>query len=324
MKGKATKEVIISLFVLAVAVGIGIWLKTPKDDVAAYVNGEPIYQNDVSNLKNSLNKMGLNLNEKAVLDQIIAQKLMLQEAKRLGIRVSDKEFNEYLKNYLIQNNLNESAFKEELRQRNISFDEFREKTMEQMLVLKLVNQTVSSKISISEKMIRDFYNKSSLNISYQDAHDKIKYILQLQLMQQKINEMIKKLKQHANIVYPSEKNYEVTGDFLCMENNKPIVELFTAKNCKPCQWVGKAFDSVTASFNVSAHHWDLTSGDDLLTKEKEQKIPEIHMRIFKKYDKNMAIPVVIVGCQYVQIGTKFRDINKEKEVLKELLSKIST
>ncbi len=324
MKGKATKELIISLVLLAVAIGVGVWLRTPKENVAAYVNGEPIYQQDVSNLKTNLNKMGLNLNEKAVLDQIIAQKLMLQEAKRLGIKISDKEFNDYLKSYLTQNRMNESTFKEELRQKNISFGEFKKKTMEQMLVLKLVNQTVSSKISISEGMIKEFYNKSSLNESYQDVHDKIKYILQLQLMQQKINEMIKTLKQHAKIVYPSKNNYEVTGDFLCMENNKPIVELFTAENCKPCKWVSEAFDSVTASFNVSAHHWDLTTGDDLLTKEKEKQIPEIHMRILKKYDKNMAIPVVIVGCQYVQIGTTFKDISKEKKVLNELLNKISS
>ena len=75
----------------------------------------------------------------------------------------------------------------------------------------------------------------------------------------------------------------VNGD-ICREDGKPIIRLFSTTWCLHCQWVGDTFDAVVQMYVeddfIVAHHWELDIGDDILTSQVEQAVPDDEMAIF--------------------------------------------
>lgn len=92
-----------------------------------------------------------------LLNQMINGKLVLQAAKKAGIKVDrkelDKAYSEYVKQYP-----SEKAFAETLKQRNMSVREFRDRLAEQQLVEKMVEQ-VQKDVKITDQQLAEAYEQ---------------------------------------------------------------------------------------------------------------------------------------------------------------------
>jgi peptidyl-prolyl cis-trans isomerase SurA len=99
----------------------------------------------------------------ALLDELIAQELLLAKARDLKIEIPqaelDKAFEEARKN------IPEEAFKQELARRSLTADDMREGLRREMLVQKLFEREVTSKVSVTDQEISAFYeaNKPQFN-----------------------------------------------------------------------------------------------------------------------------------------------------------------
>jgi len=99
-----------------------------------------------------------------ILDQLIAQDIMLARANELKIVVPDFEldaaFNEGKKN------LSDDAFAKELAARNLTVADMREALRRDLISRKVIDQEVTSKIAVTEQEINDFYeaNKAQFNL----------------------------------------------------------------------------------------------------------------------------------------------------------------
>lgn len=143
------------------------------DSVIAIVNDEVITMTDlqrsliplIKQLKS--NYVGEELMQKlkeaeeAVLSQLIENKLILQTAVTLKeneeLKVAEKELLKYIQE-IIERFPSKEIFQETLKRENLSFEDFRQDCVDQLLVKKLVSMKVSSKVFVSNKDIQDYYS----------------------------------------------------------------------------------------------------------------------------------------------------------------------
>jgi peptidyl-prolyl cis-trans isomerase SurA len=145
--------------------------KAPPPNVAATVNNRPITFDEVDRVyKAQLSTPGEQSSEDLsqiqkleVLRTLIENEIMLQRAEKLGLMATESEvdakFNELKAPYT------QEEFQKQLEARKMTAPELKAQIRRDLSVQKLINREITSKISISDKEISDFYNanKASFN-----------------------------------------------------------------------------------------------------------------------------------------------------------------
>ena len=149
-----------------------------KKGVLASVNGELIYQQDLDSLWRSLPlQYHISNNQSSLLEQLISEKLLLQEADLEGISVSEADVESFLRKQLKPINKSLEAYKLEFEARNKSFDDELVIIENQLKISKLLDKHFSSKdIMVSDKDVRAVY-ESKKNSFYQEHYVKVQHIL---------------------------------------------------------------------------------------------------------------------------------------------------
>ncbi|NPA48529.1 MAG: hypothetical protein GXO20_00985 [Thermodesulfobacteria bacterium] len=98
-----------------------------------------------------------------VLNQMIDEKLLAQEAEKLDIKVSPAEVDRFIARFKEQNGLSDEKFQEFLAAQGLSYDEYRQKVAEQIKRLKLVQGRIQERIVITDEEIEDYYRKHYLS-----------------------------------------------------------------------------------------------------------------------------------------------------------------
>jgi peptidyl-prolyl cis-trans isomerase SurA len=107
-----------------------------------------------------------------VLNQMINDQILLEQASASNLNATDAEvdvkFNEFKSQYT------EEKFKDLLKEQNMTVDDIRSELRKSITIDKLVNKEITSKISVTDAEIKNFYekNKDSFNLpeSYHIAH----------------------------------------------------------------------------------------------------------------------------------------------------------
>ena len=109
-----------------------------------------------------------NILQKQILEQMIMERLQLQIASRLGIRVDDETINKVINNIARDNNLTLPQFREVLSKDGYSFAEFREKIKQDIIINRLHKNRIEKNITVTEKEIDNYIS----NLSHrQGSHD---------------------------------------------------------------------------------------------------------------------------------------------------------
>lgn len=114
---------------------------------------------------------------KTVIDKLIDKKLLLQQAKKLNIRVSDEDVENALKNIIANNKSTMEQFRKEIGAMGISEKQYREDLRDQILSSKLINYEIRSKVIISDENIKDYYDNNQPTGKIGETGDY--YILQI-------------------------------------------------------------------------------------------------------------------------------------------------
>jgi len=97
--------------------------------------------------------------KKRVLDTKVMKLLQVQEARRLSLSVSAEELNRAIKDTEEKNNLMPGQLEIALKQQGMDVDEYKATLKDQILIGKLINIAVRSKLQISEEALREYYRK---------------------------------------------------------------------------------------------------------------------------------------------------------------------
>lgn len=137
--------------------------------VAATVNGKEIYLEDVDEQVDQLlsqhqEQEGVQTEEmkkrfrKSVLDYLIENELIIQEAKKKGIKVSDKEVEKQV-NQMKKMFSSEAEFDSMLERQNTTLDKFKKRVKEDLLMNK-VTQPLYKGLKVSDEEAKDYYEKN--------------------------------------------------------------------------------------------------------------------------------------------------------------------
>lgn len=146
------------------------------DRIVAKVGGEIILLSDIQKMLLQMRAAGLDVEKVTpaeILQELIEQRLILQKAKELDIRLNEDSIRKYAENYIKQLKSqypSEAEFRQDLAKSQTTENELLEyyidKLRENALTEQLVERFVSAKAVVSETEMRNFYeaHKDSLAV----------------------------------------------------------------------------------------------------------------------------------------------------------------
>lgn len=155
------------------------------DRVVAIVDNDVIMQSQldsrVRDIKQDIAKRGggqqlppEDVLRKQVLERLILDDLQLQIGERSGIRVTDEELNEAIANIAQNNRMSDAQFRAALAHDGTSYEEFRRRIREQIIISRVRQHRVADRIQVSEQEVKNFLNsdlgKAQLSEEYHLAN----------------------------------------------------------------------------------------------------------------------------------------------------------
>jgi peptidyl-prolyl cis-trans isomerase SurA len=147
-------------------------------DVAASVNGRPIYYGDVDKAYKSQfpgraegeNEDQIQLRRLEVLRSLIDNELMLQRAEKAGLVATDADVEARLNE--LKAPYTKEEFDKQLQQQGLRLDELKARVRKDESVKKLFNKDITSKINITDADVANFYNanRGSFNLPEPQVH----------------------------------------------------------------------------------------------------------------------------------------------------------
>jgi len=146
----------------------GCWQQKPSPLTAtvALVNDEPITVQELQSAIAETNDNGSQTLEatpeekeelaRRLLEQLIERKMLLQEARRLQIQLTEGELNERLSE--IREGVDEEAFLRYLSEQKLTKEGWESSARETLLIEKLLNQLVGDQISLPEEELLAYYD----------------------------------------------------------------------------------------------------------------------------------------------------------------------
>lgn len=94
---------------------------------------------------------------KDVLNDLIELRLLTQEARKLDLRISDAELDQWLAYTRQQQGLSEDQFKQSIGQSGMSYADYREMVRQNLLRVRITRIKVGSKVSVSEAEVEELF-----------------------------------------------------------------------------------------------------------------------------------------------------------------------
>ncbi|MFK5894612.1 MAG: peptidylprolyl isomerase, partial [Pseudomonadota bacterium] len=183
------------------------------DSIVAVVNNGVITKQEMQRAFNDIVKSfqrrnapipAANILSKQVLDKLIMEKIQLDLAERSGIRSDDTTLNRAIVKIAAQNGLSLSEFINTITEQGLNFKEFRNDIRTQILLQRLQQRFVDSKIIITNQEIDNFlfnYKKQGdIEVNYHPA------IILISLREGSTPAQIKQTKQKADFIYQQLSN----------------------------------------------------------------------------------------------------------------------
>jgi peptidyl-prolyl cis-trans isomerase SurA len=158
------------------------------DRVVAVVNGKPITLSEFQEREAPLSKQisekfsgeereeRLSELRKKVIDSLIEDLLLEQEAERLGMKVSAREIDDAVEDVKKQNNLDDEGLRAALKREGLTYEQYRLQIKRQIEKSRVIGQQVRSKVNVTEKDILDYYERNQ-RLFMRDAEVKVSHIL---------------------------------------------------------------------------------------------------------------------------------------------------
>ncbi|MFA6078780.1 MAG: peptidylprolyl isomerase [Candidatus Omnitrophota bacterium] len=163
------KIAFIFLFV-AIIFAVSVSHSEVIDRIVAVVNNEVITQREIDGILEPIYEQYRSLYygdelikkleeaRQKVLDQLIEDRLILSEAKKLNVEVEEAAVDARVDD-MVRRFPSREAFERALAQQDINLKDLRARYKEQIMVRRLIDHKVGSKISVSPPEIANFYDK---------------------------------------------------------------------------------------------------------------------------------------------------------------------
>ncbi|HEY9704725.1 MAG TPA: peptidylprolyl isomerase, partial [Allocoleopsis sp.] len=130
-----------------------------NSEIAATVNGDPIYTKDVMNEYNRLSPVMKQVYTiDTILNKSIDDLLLYQEALNQDIKVTDKEIQSEIDALKTANMLSDEEFKQALERQNLTIEDVEKLIERNLYIRELLNKSILQEIEITDKEAEEYYN----------------------------------------------------------------------------------------------------------------------------------------------------------------------
>jgi peptidyl-prolyl cis-trans isomerase SurA len=152
--------------------------RPPSADVVATVNGKEImradleryYQASLTDNQQNPSPVEANIRRLQILHGMIDDEILQQRAAKLNLAATDEDVNAKLTE--VKAPYTQEEFDNQLKQRNLTIDDFKRDIRRSLTKEKLLNKEIESKINITDSQISSFYaqHKSEFNVVEPQYH----------------------------------------------------------------------------------------------------------------------------------------------------------
>jgi peptidyl-prolyl cis-trans isomerase SurA len=114
---------------------------------------------DMRSRNSTMRELKAENKRRIVLDQLIDKTILNQEVDKSDIAVTDQEVANAIQNILAQNGMNMQVLRAEVARKGMSFEQYTKNVEREIKKVKFVNQVISSEIKISDRDLRDYFDK---------------------------------------------------------------------------------------------------------------------------------------------------------------------
>lgn len=152
------------LFTLLIMVNVA-WAAEPLDRIIAVVNDDVVLESDLSDMERTVKQQlhqrkaaipPEDILRKQVLERLIVQRVQLQDAARMGVRVGDDALNAALRQIADNNKMSLREFRDALEGDGIDFSDFRNSIREEMIISRLRKSQVNDKVVVSNREVDNY------------------------------------------------------------------------------------------------------------------------------------------------------------------------
>jgi len=161
---------LLTTLIMTLSFGVAAAAET-VDRIVAVVNGDIIVLSELRQVsRNYIDRMSeqfkvaggdeqLREAERRILDQLIEEKLVNQEADRLAITFSEREVDLAVKEMQNRNRMNDAQFAAVLAEEGLTMPKYREQLTSQMKKARVIDQEIKSRIQVSKEEVDAYYEK---------------------------------------------------------------------------------------------------------------------------------------------------------------------
>lgn len=135
---------------------------TPIDRIAAVVNNDVVMLSEIdkrAKLLRATSKQAARLSPAqlrvAALDDLILEKIQLQQAKERGIEIDSIQLNKTLEKIAAKNRMSLGQFRQALQREGMDYKNYREQVRNRMIMEALRQRQVDKHINVSQQEIED-------------------------------------------------------------------------------------------------------------------------------------------------------------------------
>lgn len=138
------------------------------DRIVAVVNDDLITLSDLNRYISSIPPGTAEIDRDRVLNDLVEQMILEQEAAKLGITVSDPEIDMSIENIRTKAGMSHEQMEEMLKKENLTKEQFRKQWRLQIISGKLVSTIVKGNIAVTDDEIESLYKEYYGNIENSD------------------------------------------------------------------------------------------------------------------------------------------------------------
>lgn len=175
------KYLIAALLLLA----SNVWA-APLDRIIAVVNDEVILESELMDMEQTVRQQLRqrqaavppgDILRKQVLERLIMQRLQLQRAEQIGVRVGDDALNAALRQIADNNNMTLRQFRDVLEEDGYDFSDFRETIREEMIISRLRKAQVEDRVVVSDREVDNFLATQTVQAGDSEVEYQLQHIL---------------------------------------------------------------------------------------------------------------------------------------------------
>jgi peptidyl-prolyl cis-trans isomerase SurA len=138
--------------------------------IVAIVNGDIITETDIEDRikqgeqiqskTRAFKELEKENRRRMALESLINQTILDQQIEKADIEVTDHEVENAIKNILAQNHMSMQELRMEIAKKGLTWSKYEENVRREIKKIKFVNQVISTEIKISDRDLRDYFDKN--------------------------------------------------------------------------------------------------------------------------------------------------------------------